>query len=253
MSFKSAARLSLAGCKIVFQVLKKDGFNMNKTFIPTLNRLANQSHQNHEAAAALKMINIFRTMNGVIYDGKKYGVTQALSTHFPKMTRFLPTINGSGSKRISSNSTPSSKTAQVAFVITSATRNSLKELGYSEDQIRHLKPKEALSIVESDKQYQANSTTASTTVNKTEIETGSNNDEDSIKNEKSSSFDMTSEIKKLRENLKLKKEQEVDYVTSELKTNLKSSDIDLVNHTTNKRISKESAIVIIHDDATTEK
>jgi hypothetical protein len=141
MSIQREARLLITSCKIMLTVLKKDGLNAGSTFIPKLNQLAH-SQQQEEAIAATRMINTYRNINGIIYDGKKFGMSHVLKSRFPSV---FGTNTTTSLKSLPTNE----QSAKVAFVITSLTRQQLGQLGYDEDAIRNMKPKHALDIVAS--------------------------------------------------------------------------------------------------------
>lgn len=193
MFLQREAHLLMVSCGIIFKVLKVDGLKATSTMIPRLNQLAQQSQNPNEKIAAVRIINTYRSVNGAIYDSKKFGLTHVVKTRFPLLlggTKTHPQIT------MKKNTISNEAVGKVAFVITSQTRQQLRQLGYDDDAIRTMKPKTALDIVESNihrsVKDQINSIETSTVNEPEDITKENNSGSDKEHPNTSTTFDMSS-------------------------------------------------------------
>lgn len=141
----SKVRLFFASGKIVIHLVKFCGFPITGSrYLPELQRINSFPKNETEAAAGRLLISMIRFSNQFIYDLKKNGFRQVA------LSQFHGGFKGSSPLSGQFPSTVRSGDSQVAFVITSRTRERLRFLGYTEATIKELKPSEALALVGGD-------------------------------------------------------------------------------------------------------
>ena len=115
--------------------------------IPALQAEAANRTQPEQAAAATRLLSLYKDANLCVYDIQKHGVVHALGSRVRQYRG-----NGPSCPVATSSGTPSaapeSRGAKVAFVITGRTRERLAALGHSKEGVKKLRPADALIIAE---------------------------------------------------------------------------------------------------------
>jgi len=158
-----------------------------------LQRTLNSSQSPQDIQAATRLLQAHKGVNLFVYEFKKNGVRQAFSVPFPSL-KFAPPKFEIGRRKSTDEAAPN--VGRVAFTITSATRERLRELGYSTEAVRQMKPAAALALVDSSTRPDEASPVLESKIDARIEEKGPR---------KETPYNMSAAIRDLRQDLKMKK------------------------------------------------